>query len=135
MGYITSQSLLRRAHIELDAAHRHDSPREQFIHAHMAGLRAAASVLELNSAPTTSRRKKVRSAWEQLSELGPQWEPWVDHYTGSAVTRAALESGRLPDVSSSQASDAIGVASRFIAVVEEHLAEKEAAFRALAAAS
>lgn len=135
MSYINSRELLRRAHAELDAAHLDGPPRERFLHAHMAGLRAAAAALALNPRPHSPRRKKLRSAWEQLAELGPEWGPWAEYYLGSAATRAALESGQLREIEMSQANSAVAIAGQFLEFVGVTLAKQEEAFRELAQAS
>src|SRR5699024_7971792 len=98
MSYFNSRQLLRRAHSELDAAHLQSSPREQFLHAHMAALRGAAAVLAINPAVVSPARRKVRSAWVQLAEAGEEWGPWVEFYLASAATRASLESGQLREI-------------------------------------
>lgn len=135
MGFSNSHSLLRRAHAELDAAHSQASPREQFIHAHMAALRGAAAALAAGAERPGPKRRKVRSAWVQLAELGEQWQPWVEYYSASAQTRAALESGQLRDVDAAAADTAVSVAAQFLGAVERCIREHEAQFRSLAQAS
>ncbi len=135
MSYINSHALLRRAHAELDAAALESSPREQFMHAHMAALRGAAAVLSVGTGGSGPKRRKVRSAWVLLSEAGSEWQPWVDYYTASAATRAALESGQLREIESDQARAAVRVASQFLSTVEAFLQRQEVEFRALAQAS
>ena len=135
MSYFNSRQLLRRAHSELDAAHLQSSPREQFLHAHMAALRGAAAVLAINPAVVSPARRKVRSAWVQLAEAGEEWGPWVEFYLASAATRAALESGQLREIDASNAREAARAAGQFLAAVEEHIARHEAEFAALATAS
>ncbi len=135
MSYINSHSLLRRAHAELDAAALESSPREQFMHAHMAALRGAAAALSVAAVGPGPKRRKVRSAWVLLAEAGSEWQPWVDYYTVSAATRAALESGQLREIESDQARAAVRVASQFLSTVEAFLQRQDVELRALAQAS
>lgn len=135
MSYINSHSLLRRAHAELDSAYLQSAPREQFMHAHMAALRGAAAALSTGIGGPGPKRRKVRSAWVQLAEIGPEWQPWVEYYTASAATRAALESGLLRDLESEQARDAVRVASQFLSTVEVFLERQEEELHSLAQAS
>lgn len=135
MSYINSRQLLRRAHAELDQAHLQSSPREQFLHAHMAALRGAAAVLAISAAVGSPARRKVRSAWAQLAEAGEDWGPWVEYYVASAATRAALESGQLREVDGPQAREAATVAGQFLAAVGAHVSHHESEFAALAQAS
>lgn len=133
MSYVNSRALLKRAHRELDDALTQRSLREKFIRAHMAALRAAAAALALS--PPETKRGKVKSAWVQLAELGPQWAPWVEFYTASAQTRAAIEAGLLREIAERDVEQAVQVASQFLHVVESHISEYEEQFRRLAYAS
>lgn len=135
MSYITSRSLLRRAHAELDAAHMNISPQERFLRAHMAALRGAAAVLATSGGALKSKRQKVQSAWTQLAELDPGWLPWVEYYSASAATRAAIESGQQRELQSNQAREAVRVASQFLKEVEAFVKHREAHFRTMAQAS
>jgi len=134
MSYLTSTTLMRRAHGELDAAHQGATPREQFLGAHMAALRAAAAVLALTP-KAGPKRGKVRSAWVQLAEVSPQWQPWVEYYTDSARVRAELESGVRSSLDPAQARQAMAIAGKFLATVEEYLTEHKTAIHNLAQAS
>lgn len=136
MAYAHTHQLLRRAHRELDAAHSVSSPQEQFIHSHMAALRACAAVLASVAPPAGGpRRQRLRSAWEQLADLGENWLPWVEHYTASAGTRAALESGQLADMHPEHAREAAQLTAKFLGAVESSLLEREAQFASFAQAS
>lgn len=135
MSSINSHSLLRRAHGELDEASRRSTPQEQFLGAHMAALKGAAAVLAIAVPPGQSKRRRLRSAWVQLEELGEQWHPWVVYYEASARTRAALSSGLVRGVESDQAQDALRVTGRFLASVEEFVNRFEDDFTGLAQAS
>src|SRR5690625_2109374 len=127
MSYVFSRQLLARAHAELDGAQTADAPREQFLHAHMAALRAASAVVSLVPGEHAPRRRRTpRSVWVQLEEAGQQWQEWATFYTASAHTRAALESGQLREVESAEAQEAIDIAGRFIQCVERFLDEQSA---------
>lgn len=135
MSYINSHTLLRRAHAELDAATTVGSPREQFLHAHMAALRGAAAVLAAGVAGPTPRKRKVRSAWEQLAEMDGAWQQWAEYYTASAQTRAALESGQLRDLTEVDAREAVLLAGRFLADIDDFLRGQAAQLHSFAHAS
>lgn len=127
MSYVFSRQLLARAHAELDGAQSAPEPREQFLHAHMAALRAAAAVVSVVPRDRAPRRRGTpRSVWVQLEEAGPQWQEWARYYTASAHTRAALESGQLREIESAQAQEAIDTAGRFIQGVGRFLDEQAA---------
>src|SRR5699024_1065714 len=93
--------LMTRAERELAQVTSGQEPQESFLHAHMAALRAAAAVLELQVVPG-GRRRRVRSAWEQLAEAGPQWQEWADYFAQGAPVRAAIESGRTTTLSAAE---------------------------------
>lgn len=135
MSSVNSHSLLRRAHGELDEANRRTAPQEQFLGAHMAALKGAAAALAIGGPNGQSKRRRLRSAWVQLEELGEQWHPWVIYYEASARTRAALSSGLLREIGSEQAQDALRVTGRFLESVEEFVNRFEDGFTGLARAS
>lgn len=135
MSYLDASQLLRRAHGELDTAHAASSLRDQFIHAHMAALRGAAAVLSVGTLAAGPARRKVRSAWVQLAEIGEEWLPWAEYYSASAATRAALESGQLRDVDAARVEEAMVRVAQFLTAVESFLRTHEVQFAALAQAS
>lgn len=101
----------------------------------MAALKGAAAALEIGRPIGQSKRRRLRSAWVQLAELGDEWQPWVVYYEASARTRAALRSGVLRDVESEQAREALRVTGRFLVAVEEFVNRFEDDFTGLAQAS
>lgn len=95
-GYPMARQLLRRAQLELDAADETQDPQMRFLHAHMAAIRAASAVLAIDAPPR--RRRRVQSVWEQLSEVGSEWERWAATFAAAAPVRAAIEAGRLTEL-------------------------------------
>lgn len=108
--------LLTRAEQELTQVTSGQDPQQAFLHAHMAALRAAAAVLDLQVVPG-GRRRRVRSAWEQLAEVGPQWQEWADFFAQGAPVRAAIESGRAANVGAAEAEELVAAATDFLELV------------------
>ncbi len=122
---IAAQQLLTRAQRELDGAARATAGTEMFLHAHMAALRAAAALTA--GAPLTGRRR-LRSVWEQLADLGGPWQDWARRFAAGASIRSAIEAGQLATLPRAAAEGALTAATEFV-----ELAEREVAARAEAA--
>ncbi|UFU05136.1 SAV_6107 family HEPN domain-containing protein [Ruania halotolerans] len=115
---ITAAQQLRRAELELGQIEADGDPRETFVHAHMAALRAGAAVLALHPAPLPSRRRRsVRSVWEQLAECGTQWESWAAYFAQGASIRAAIETDRDVTLTPDRVEEAVAAAADFVAIV------------------
>lgn len=127
-----SPDLLHRAHAELDEAATAADPVRAFLHAHMAALRAAAVLTSGAAALARARRRPVRSVWEQLAAQGPAWESWAALFERSARLRAALETGRLPDVEPGEVAAALERAQDFVDLVGLELAARAQGAPALA---
>ncbi len=113
MRIMSAARLMARAEGELAQVTSGQDPQEVFLHAHMAALRAAAALLELQVLPG-GRRRRVRSAWEQLAEVGPQWQEWADYFAQGAAVRAAIESGRSVRLSAAEADEVLAAATDFL---------------------
>lgn len=100
----------------------------------MAALRAAGAVLALGVRPQ-SKRGKLRSAWIQLAEVSPHWQPWVEFYMDSARLRAELEAGMRTEITATQARRSLEIAGRFLTEVEEFIEQHHGASLGLAQAS
>jgi len=120
MRIMSAARLMTRAERELAQVTSGQEPQESFLHAHMAALRAAAAVLELQVVPG-GRRRRVRSAWEQLAEAGPQWQEWADYFAQGAPVRAAIESGRTTTLSAAEADELVAAATDFLDVVRDEV--------------
>ena len=88
----TAVSALARSDAELVAAQLAGSPDEQFLHAHLAALRAGAAVLEVTGRPV--RRPQPRTVWEMVSLVEPSLAERCAFFAAGAALRAAVESGR-----------------------------------------
>lgn len=108
--------LMRRARLELDAADSTGDPQMRFLHAHMAAIRSAAALVTTQS--VVRRRRRVLSVWEQLTHAGSDWETWAAHFAAGAPLRAAIESGRAPELGDDVADAAVRDASVFLDDVE-----------------
>lgn len=127
---ITAHQQLTRAHRELDAAGGAHAGTEVFLHAHMAALRAAAA---LTAGAGSGPRRRLRSVWEQLADLGGPWEAWAQWFAAGAPIRAGIEAGQVVSLPADRAAEALAVATRFVAEVEQEVEEREAALMPLAA--
>ncbi|WP_159621856.1 SAV_6107 family HEPN domain-containing protein [Ruania rhizosphaerae] len=130
----TAAQLLRRAQHELGQIQSDGDLHTTFLHAHMAALRAGAAVLALHPAGSAprSRRRQVRSVWEQLGECGPEWMPWAAYFAQGAAVRAAIETGRQVELTRQQADEVVATATDFLARVSEAVRESQPAMPALA---
>lgn len=138
MGNAIAAQLVRRAHGELDQVGSGEDERADFLHAHMAALRAAAAVVALAPVPASGsrRRRAVRSVWEQLAEAGPQWEAWAAFFAAGAPIRAAIDSDRDVELTAEQLGRTVAAASDFVALATDRVEHEDtpalAAYSALA---
>ena len=118
MAIMSAARLVRRAEDELAQVTSGQDPQQAFVHAHMAALRAAAAVLEIQVVPG-GRRRRVRSVWEQLAESGLQWQEWAGYFAQGAHTRAAIESGRTVRLTRAEAEQLVAAATDFLGLVQD----------------
>lgn len=119
MGGPGVEQLLRRAHAELDQLGEHASAEENFLHAHMAALRAGAALLALHPTAGGSRRRGVRSVWEQIAELDEVWVPWAAMFAAGAPVRAAIETGRQSALDALRVARTQQAAADFVGIVTD----------------
>lgn len=93
-------------------------PAEKYRCAHVAALRAAASVLALRTRPALAVRRRPTSAWVLLDTVAPELAEWSAYFADSASRRAVIEAGSLSVVSEREADDLLRAAGEFIAIVE-----------------
>jgi hypothetical protein len=93
-------------------------PAEKYRCAHLAALRAAASVLALRARPAVSVRRRPTSAWVLLDRISPELSEWCAYFADSAGRRAAIEAGSSSVVGEREADDLLRAAGEFIAIVE-----------------
>lgn len=123
MVNLATEQLLRRAEAELGQVSTRACAEENFLHAHMAGLRAGAAVLALHPHLAPRRRGAVRSVWAQLAEIDESWQSWAALFSAGAPIRAAIESGRDSGLTQAQAARTAAAATDFVAMVAEVVAE------------
>jgi len=104
--------LMMRADAELLAAQFSSEPGERFVHAHLAGLRAAAAVLAARGRPTG--RRAPRTVWEMLAAVAPEVETWSAYFAGGAGLRRAVEAGRFDAVDAVRAEEVLCAAEDFL---------------------
>jgi hypothetical protein len=102
---------------EAIAAH---TPHERYAAAHLGALRAAAAVLAARAqvalnptGPSGPRRQRIRSAWEVLTEVAPEFGEWAIFFAAGAQKRASAQAG-IPCVTSREADDLVRDSQRFI---------------------
>jgi SAV_6107-like HEPN len=103
-----------------DAATTND-PMERYASAHLAALRAAATLLAHRSRPTDGRPRRPASAWTLLGEVAPELQPWSASFAAGAGKRAAALAGLPGSVTAREADDLIRDAAAFVAIVETTL--------------
>lgn len=118
-GRVAVERLIRRARLELDQADATTDERTRFLHAHMAGIRAATAVTELLPRQRPGGRRRMASVWEQLAATGEPWDSWAARLGAGASLRAAIEAGRAEVVHAEVAEGAVQLAAAFLLAVEE----------------
>lgn len=108
---VSAVTLLARSDAELVAATLAPEPAAQFLHAHLAALRAAAAVLEVRGRP--SGRSARRPVWEMVAGVAPELERWAAYFAANAPVRAAVEAGREEIVDLDRALAAAAAAEEF----------------------
>ncbi|RMI37395.1 hypothetical protein EBN88_19100 [Streptomyces triticirhizae] len=115
--------LLTQAERGLDEAAVLPDPGEAFVAAHLAALRAAAAVLAVRGRPelTPRGRRRIRSVWEVLPEVAPEFAEWSVLFAGSADRRARIEAGIRGVATRADADELRRAAGFFLRLVEEML--------------
>ncbi|MFD3696080.1 SAV_6107 family HEPN domain-containing protein [Streptomyces sp. NPDC058646] len=117
--------LLAKARAGLAEAAGLPRPGERYATAHLAALRAAASVLAARgrAEPVNPRRRpRIRSTWELLPELAPELAEWSALFASGAARRARAEAGIADAASDREADDLVRAVAMFVRLVERMLA-------------
>ncbi len=124
MGKFTQRpavELLYSAKESLGEAGQSFLPQDRYAAAHLAALRTAAAVLADRAQVAASpRRQRIRSVWEVLPQVAPEFAEWADFFAAGARKRASAEAG-IPCVTAREADDLIRDAERFLLQVAETL--------------
>ena len=115
-----ARRLVERSEVELAAAALCTDPGDEFRHAHLAAVRAAAAVLEVTGRP--GGRPAPRTVWDMLHAAVPELGPWARFFAAGAPLRAALEAGRA-EVAPSRAAELRESAEDFLDTVRVWLAQ------------
>ena len=107
----TAVDLMARADAELLAARLSVQAGDRFVHAHLAGLRAAAAVVAARGRPAG---RAPRTVWEMLAAVAPEVETWSVYFAGGAALRRAVEAGRSDVVDLARAEQAACAAEDFV---------------------
>jgi hypothetical protein len=113
--------LLAGSRAALREAQRAESAPERFATAHLAALRAAASVLAARARPSDARSRRPTSAWVLLSTVAPELGEWAAYFAAGAEKRAAALAGLRSAVTVREADDLLRDATTFLALVESTL--------------
>jgi hypothetical protein len=114
---LASVELLASAQRSLIQATVSIRPGERYAAAHLCALRAAAAIVALYGTP---QRRRVRSVWQLLAKVAPEFTEWAAFFAAGAVKRAAAEAG-LPSVTIREADDLVRDAETFLDRVRDHL--------------
>lgn len=110
-------ALLHCAQESLQEAVAAHTPHERYAAAHLGALRAAAAVLaaraQVNLGPSSPRRQRIRSAWDVLTEIAPEFGEWAIFFAAGAKKRASAQAG-IPCVTAREADDLVRDSERFI---------------------
>lgn len=113
--------LLHSAQESLREALHSFIPHERYAAAHLAALRTAAAVLadraHVISGP---RRQRIRSAWEVLPRVAPEFSEWAEFFAAGARKRASADAG-IACVTAREADDLVRDAERFLIQVATSL--------------
>jgi hypothetical protein len=109
--------LLHCAQGSLQEALAAHTPHERYAAAHLGALRAAAAVLAARAQvalnQTGQRRQRIRSAWDVLTEVAPEFGEWATFFAAGAQKRASAQAG-IPCVTTREADDLVRDSQRFI---------------------
>lgn len=109
--------LLHCAQGSLQEALAAHTPHERYAAAHLGALRAAAAVLAARAqvalSQTGQRRQRIRSAWDVLTEVAPEFGEWATFFAAGAQKRASAQAG-IPCVTAREADDLVRDSQRFI---------------------
>lgn len=109
--------LLSSAQGSLREAHQSSLPHDRYAAAHLAALRTAAAVLaDRAQVAAGPRRHRIRSVWEVLPQVAPEFAEWAEFFAAGARKRASAEAG-IPCVTAREADDLMRDAERFLTYV------------------
>lgn len=92
-------------------------PHDRYAAAHLAALRTAAAVLADRARVTPgARRHRIRSVWEIVPQIAPEFTEWAEFFAAGARKRASAEAG-IPCVTTREADDLMRDAERFLTQV------------------
>lgn len=112
--------LLAQAERGLRSAAGCEDAGDAYVAVHLAALRAAAAVLAVRGRPETTPRgrRRIRSAWELLTEAAPELSEWSALFSASAVRRARVEAGIRGAVTRRDADELAQAAGMFVRLVQ-----------------
>ncbi|GGQ17381.1 SAV_6107 family HEPN domain-containing protein [Streptomyces roseolilacinus] len=116
--------LLAQAHAGLAEATTLGDPNERYARAHLAALRTAAAVLAVRGRPEEARqrgRRRIRTAWEILTETTPELAEWSALFAAGADRRARAEAGIRGAATARDADDLVRDVAMFLRLVERLL--------------
>ena len=113
-----SLELLDRSAQSLREACRATAPRERYLKAHLAALRAAAALVGARSRRGEPSR---RSLWDALAVLAPELGEWAAYFASSGRRSRLAVRGETAWVGSREADDLVRAAQTFLDLVGRRL--------------
>lgn len=115
----TPTQLLAIARQSLDEATRTPGEGMRYAAAHLAALRAAAALLALRAKPCPKERgARVRTVWDLLPEVAPEYAEWATFFSGRTQKRAAAEAGIPRVVTAAEADEMVFNAGQLLRLAE-----------------
>lgn len=123
-GPVAAAGLLAQAQRGLENARREPQPAERYAVAHLAALRAAASVLAIRARPRPGKNRPT-SVWVLLAHAAPELREWAAFYAAGANRRAQVQAGITRLVTQRDADDLLRQTEDFLVLAERVLHEAD----------
>ena len=119
----TPAQLINIARLGLEEAGRTGGAGLRYAAAHLAALRAGAALLAARAEPGRhDPRARVRSVWDLLVEVAPEFGAWAAHFADTSTRRATAEAGIPRMVTDDEADAMLAAATQFVDVVAADVA-------------
>ena len=118
---------LELAREALVAAEFAETPAERYLHAQLAALRVAATILAARARAASSGR--LRNVWQVVGEVAPEFAEWAGYFAATQAKRQAVAAGEHFLVSPREADDLVRDAQAFHDEVARRFARASRAAR------
>lgn len=113
-----ARDLLADASMGLSRACAAADPADRYAIAHLAALRAAASVLAARARPVRGRRGSV---WTLMTRVAPEFAEWAAFFAAGSAKRQAVQAGLPVGVSAREADDLVRQVAVFLSLVGDSM--------------